>query len=229
MFLIACYAVSTNAVSQNGSEVAVEGKQMEQVERDRIKRERAAATQELAEQRKACYQKLAVTPCLNEARDQHSEKTRDLKRQEVALNDVTRKRAAAERLQVIDKRNSPEAQLEQAERRGKALQASQKRDTTRVDRQLSREAKQAQQAAKTPAQSASGDVTSTPKQASHPAHKPRDPQLTSEQRAKEAARAAQRREQAAKREKDSLANQQKLQQREAQRKKPPASGLSIPN
>lgn len=228
---IAYFALLAPAIAQNSLDVSAAEKQAEQLERERIQSERKSANQELEQRRKACYQKLAVTPCLNEARDQHSEKTRDLKRQEVALNDVQRKRAAAERVRVIEQRNSPQAQLEQAERRGKAIQATQKREESRAERQRSREAKLAQSAGSSQSQSkgeAAEGGASAAHQAQGKARKPHEPKLTPEQRADDAAKAAQRREQAIKREKDLRERQLRLTQREAQRKKPSAAGLPMP-
>jgi colicin import membrane protein len=214
-------AISQN-VSQNTSEKADE-----QAERNRIKSERAKLNESLAQQRQACYQKLAVTPCLNEARDQHNEKMRDLKRQEVALNDVQRKRAAADRVKALDQRNSPEAQLKRAQDRGKAMQDATKREESRASRQASREAKQAE-AEKAP------KAAKEPKPegiAPAPQGKPRQQpvaKVAPDQRPGQAAKMEKSRQQAAEREKDAAERKAKAAEREAKRKKPPAAGLPMP-
>ena len=224
--LIAFCAVSTAATAQNASQVNAE-KTDEQTERIRIKSERAALAQSLDQQRQACYQKLAVTPCLNAARDEHNEKMRDLKRQEIALNDAQRKRAAADRVKALDARNSPEVQLQRAQDRGKALDASGRREGDRAQKQAARESRLAEAA-----KAAQTEKQAKPKAAVPSAQgKPR-PQSTTKiapaQRAGQAERMAKSREQAAKREQDAAERRAKVAEREAKRKKPPAAGLPIP-
>jgi colicin import membrane protein len=227
IYLIAACAFSMTATGQNAPQKAIE-KADEQAERTRIKSERAKLNESLAQQRQACYQKLAVTPCLNEARDQNNEKMRDLKRQEVALNDVQRKRAAADRVKALDERNSPEAQLKRAQDRGKAMDAAAKREESRAERQASREAKQAQaanvpQAAKEPKpEGASPAPQGKPRQ--QPAAK-----LAPEQRPGQAAKMEKSRRQAAEREKAAEMRRAEALQREAKRKKPAAAALPIPD
>ncbi len=220
---------------QTGSEDTLTTMQAEHNERERIKRERTAATRELDQQRQACYQKLAVTPCLNDARDAHNEKTRDLKRQEVALNDAQRKRAAADRVSALDQRNSPEAQLKRAQDRGKALEATTRREESQATRQKSRESQQmaAASAPSEPATSKRADakppepsrkiepqpsVTSRPQSA---------PKVAPEQRAGQAAKMQKSRQQALEREKAAELRRAEAVQREAKRKKPAAAGLPI--
>lgn len=212
-------------VSQNTS-----GKTDEQAERARIKSERVNLSESLAQQRQACYQKLAVTPCLNEARDQHNEKMRDLKRQEVALNDAQRKRAAADRVKALDERNSPEAQLKRSQDRGKAMQAAARREESQAQRQKSREAKQA--AAAENAKAAS-NAPEKEREASvpQPQAKPRPQAATKvapDQRPSQAERIEKSRQQAAEREKDAAERKAKAAEREAKRKKPLAAGLPMP-
>lgn len=226
ILLIAILVAPMRANSQNTLENAKTSEQSEKIERDRINRERTAANQELEQQRKACYQKLAVTSCLNEARDTHSEKTRDLKRQEVALNDVQRKRAAAERIRMIDERNSPQAQQALAERRGRALAATAEREKAQADKKSSRQAKEAAAASKPAAQEKGSS------QQSQPSGKPRNqpsPKLAPEQRPSQTDKMAKNREQAAAREQALEKRRAEALQREANRKKPAAASLPIPN
>ena len=141
MVFIAFSAVSMPATAQNNAQLTDE-LAAERAERSRISQERAALQKSLAEQREACYQKFAVTPCLNKARDEHNEKTLDLKRQELLLSDTQRKRAAAARVSAMDERNSPAAQLARAQDRGRALEAAARRDERQAQRQNEREKKQ---------------------------------------------------------------------------------------
>lgn len=218
--------------AQNNLEIVTTVKQAEQAERERIKRERSAATQEMAAQRQACYQKLAVTPCMNEARDMHNEKTRDLKRQEVALNDVQRKRAAADRVKAADQRHSPETQLQRAQDRGKALEATARREESQAKRKKSRETKLAEAAAQAKAKPPS---TSPSKEdgavVPQPQGNPRSQQakkIASAQRTGQAERSANSAQQAVRRERDAQLRHEKAAEREAKRKKPAAAGLPVP-
>lgn len=222
IFLVAICAMNTRANAQNASEPTDPNAQ-EQVERARIASERAALTKNLELQRQACYQKLAVTPCLNDARDEFNEKMRDLKRQEVALNDMRRKRAAAQRLADVDERNSPQAQLERAQRRGRALEESAQRERERQQRQAQRAAAPA---------SASSDAPRSEPSAPKPSGKPRaasPPSDGDKTAADRAARAEANRAQAEAREKAAQDRRAKAKEREATRTKPPAAPLPIPN
>lgn len=224
IFSIALCAVSIRAHAQNSSQ-KTDPNALEQVERARIEGERKALIQNLELQRQACYQKVAVTPCLNDARDEFNEKTRDLKRQEVALNDMRRKRAAAQRLADVDERNSPQAQLERTERRGRAMEASARREQERQQRKADRAAAPA-------SAPALGGAQRRELVAPTPAGKPRaaEPRSDGDQTAADrAARAQANRLQAEAREKAAQERKAKAKESEAARAKPPAAPLPIPN
>jgi colicin import membrane protein len=227
LVLIALCAVFMPAIAQNSpqntSQRADEAAE-HNAERARITRERAELKQTLEKNRQACYQKLAVTPCLNDARDANNEKMRDLKRQEVALNDLQRKRAAADRMRAIDEKNSPQAQQALAERRGKALQATERREQSRLQRENSRQAKQSA------AEAASSDKPSqsSPKAAPAPQGKPRAEPKEKAAKEVDAAKVQRHREQAAQREKEAAERRANAQEREAKRKKPAAKPLPVP-
>lgn len=215
------------AIAQNDQEKAATELTGEQVERQRIQAQRASHDRSLAEQRESCYQKLAVTPCLNEARDTHAEKMRDLRRQEVALNDAKRKRAAADRLRSVEERNSPQAQLAQAQRRGRAMEAAAQRE----QEQAARASKQASQPADSkPASATTPDTAAQPpstakatepdqKQAAKP-----QPKSQAQQPSKPPASG----QPATDREKAAEMRRAKAQEREANRKKPLAAPLPVP-
>ncbi len=230
IILVALYAVSTPVIGQITIKNSADEKQVGQAERARIGIERAASEKTLAEQRKDCYQKLAATPCLNEARDAHREKMQDLKRQEVALSDVQRKRAAADRLKVIDQRNSPQAQLDEAQRRGKALESSKKRDASQAQRQTDRDAKQRELAATEAApRSDDASVTAAPAKPLPTGTPRKQPpsELKPELRPGQVDKMAKSREQFEKREKAAEMRRAEAVQREAKLKKPAAAGLPI--
>lgn len=231
-FAIICIAISAGfirAYAQNQPEnVLSNSVSAEQIERQRIAQERSSLKAQLEQQRQACYQKLAVNACLSEARDQYNEKMRDLKRQEVSLNDAQRKRAGADRLRAIDERNSPEAQLKQAQQRGKALESSAQRDQQRQEREISRQAKR--NAAKEVGLPTTSQATEAPAAEVKPEPKPaaaRPPQPATprpKSPAPDAALAERKRLKAAQREKEAQERRARMQEREAKRKKP----LSVP-
>ncbi len=90
-------------------------------ERARIAAARKESDAQLLAQEKLCYQKFAVTPCLEEARAKQRVVTSDLRRQEIALNDAERRRKGAEQMRQIDERLSPEAQRLAADKRAQAV------------------------------------------------------------------------------------------------------------
>lgn len=230
IILVALYAVPIIAAAQKSIENTADGKQVEAAERVRIRTERAAAAQALAEQRKACYQKLVVTSCLNDARDVSREKLQDLKRQEIALNDVQRKRAAADRLKAIDQRNSPQTQLNEAQRRGKALETSRKREESQVQRQSDRDAKQREREAAGSQPSKRDTQGAVAPAKPQPTGRPREAppaKLKPELRPGQAEKMAKNRLQAEQREKAAEMRRVEAVQREAKRKKPAAAGLPI--
>ncbi len=233
IFLIAFCAVSIPASgqipSQNTAPTATIAVQ-EATERERIARERASAQRVYENQRQACYKKLAVTSCLTESRDAHNVLMRDLKRQEIALNDAQRKRQAADRLRSIDERNSPQAQLKQAESRAAAMEKAKQREQISAEKQNVRNAK-IQAATSTPNSSASSAPSSASSVPVQPQGKPRaqtQPKPPQDQRPGYAEKIEQSRQAAAKREQEAAERRAKLAQREAHRKKPAAAGLPVP-
>jgi colicin import membrane protein len=230
VILVALYAISTMATAQKMMEDMSDVRQVEFSERARLKTERSSAEQALAAQRKACYQRFIVTSCLNEARDVHREKTQDLKRQEIALNDVQRKRAAADRLTAIDQRNSPQAQSGEAQRRGKSLEAWRKRDETQAQRQRDRGAEQRVGEAAASLPSERDTLSEMAPVKPQPAVKPRETKQTKlkpELRPGQAEKTARSLVQAEQREKAAEMRRAKAVQRESKRKKPAAAGLPI--
>jgi colicin import membrane protein len=127
LFLIASSAVFLPAFAQNalqnpsgGMPVAASTQANEHA---RIESERAQLEKNLDQSKQACYQKLAVTPCIKQAKAAHHAKMQELKRQEVGLNDARRKQAAAQRLAHIEARRLALAQnqgMAQPERASKA-------------------------------------------------------------------------------------------------------------
>jgi colicin import membrane protein len=82
---------------------APEDKQLA-AEQARISAEREQAEATFRQEEKACYGKFAVNDCLQAARKKRREVDAALRRQEVSLNDASRRRKAAERLRDIEER-----------------------------------------------------------------------------------------------------------------------------
>jgi colicin import membrane protein len=228
IFLIAVCAMNMPAIGQNASQnnQRAQEQALDTQERTRVNAERVRLNRELAEQRKACYQKLSVTACLNAARDQHNEQMRDLKRQEVALNDAKRKSAAADRQRAMDERNSPEAQLKRAQDRGRAMEAAAKREEGQAQREADRKAKLEAANKKPIARPSEAKASPEPK------GQPRslaEPKLKPEQRSGQAAIMEKNRQQSAEREKAADMRRAEALQREAKRKKPAAAPLPLPD
>ncbi len=73
-------------------------------ERARIKVEQAQVQSRFAREEAACYQRFAVNDCLQEARAHQRAALNDLRRQEIALNDVERKRKGEERIRRLNEK-----------------------------------------------------------------------------------------------------------------------------
>ena len=112
----------------------------EQAEIDRINAARQQADAEYARQQAACYQKFAVNNCLSEARDHRRVVVADLKRQEVALNDVKRKRAAADQVLRLEERQSELRAAEAESKRQQALSDQRAREERSVTKAGDRQA-----------------------------------------------------------------------------------------
>lgn len=91
-------------------------------ERERIKTERAQMETEYSSSLRACYKKLHVNNCKDEAFKIRLQKTNNLRAQERVLNDQERKQRSAAALQSIEEKNSLESQTESADRRTRSSQ-----------------------------------------------------------------------------------------------------------
>jgi hypothetical protein len=91
-------------------------------ERERIKTERSQMESEYSNSLRACYQKIHVNNCKDDAFKIRLQKTNVLRAQERVLNDQERKKRSAAALQSIEDKNSLESQTESAERRARSAQ-----------------------------------------------------------------------------------------------------------
>lgn len=111
-------------------------------ERERIKTERSQMESEYSNSLRACYQKIHVNNCKDEAFKIRLQKTNVLRAQERVLNDQERKKRSAAALQSIEDKNSSESQAESAERRARSsqqhldkLESNLEKNQERLDRQ----------------------------------------------------------------------------------------------
>ncbi len=191
----------------------------ERAERERINQERQRASAEHDAAKVDCYQRFQVNDCLNQARGKHNGQQADLKRQEISLNDLQRKRSGAEQLRKVEEKTSPQRQEEIAQQRGKALQA----DANRQQRQSERGAPV-------------GKATSGPKTAgkapqasnSNAAEKQARQKGKAAERQDKIAAAARAKAQSDERNKDAAAHAASVQARQKQSKKPPSATLPVP-
>ena len=91
-------------------------------ERERIKAERSQMEAEYSQSLRACYQKINVNSCKDDAFKIRLQKTNVLRAQERVLNDQERKQRSAAALKSIEEKNSVETQTEAAERRARSTQ-----------------------------------------------------------------------------------------------------------
>lgn len=97
-------------------------------DRSRIHLERARAEARYEKENAACYARFAVTDCLAQVRARRRETLDSLRRQDVALNDVERKRKALEQIARSKERSSVRQSEEDAARRLEAGEAQQERE-----------------------------------------------------------------------------------------------------
>lgn len=109
------------------------GKEMSlQAQRARLEESRNQEEARFTAESVACYQRFAVTDCLNKAKTRHYASMAVLRRQEVSLNDAERQLKAAEQLSRIEEKSSPQTLQDQADKRA-AAQKDQEARQQRAD------------------------------------------------------------------------------------------------
>ena len=204
--LLICMAVAFGAAAHAQDEDA-----SITAERARLKQERQKADAVYKAEEKACYGKFAVNDCLDSAKARRREIVSDLRRQEVALNDAQRKRAAAQRRSEIDEKN---AQQRERAASAPARAASQADRGARGDE---RAATRAAQAASAPSMAAQREQQVRRRVAEQEAARQRRNEDAARKAREHDARLA-----------DAAARAEKMKKREAERKKPAASALQDP-
>lgn len=207
----------------------------ERAERARISLERKRVSAEHDAAKIDCYQKFRVNDCLSQARNTHNGQQADLKRQEISLSDLQRKRRGAEQLRKVEEKTSPERQEEIAQQRGKALAF----DANRQQRQSERPNERAAPVAKAtrgPKPKPEAKAARAPRAAgqapqarsSNAAEKQARQKSKAVDRQERIAAAARAKVQNEQRSKDAAAHAASVHSRQKQHKKPPAATLPIP-
>ena len=125
-----------------------------------------------------CYTRFAVFDCLQQVRAQKRSVFDDLRRKEVDLNDLERKKKAANQLEQIREKTSPEKLEENNSRRLEALKAHSERETNAANKKAEQLEKPSPNTKDKPSRPASG--------ASRPAEDAAKNKLEFDQKVKEA-------------------------------------------
>jgi hypothetical protein len=102
--------------------------QDDESERRRIQTERAREEASYQTEEAACYARFAVTDCIRQARVHRREALDKLRRQELALNEIERKRKAQAQLEQIKEKSSSQRLEEEAAQRLEARQTQLERE-----------------------------------------------------------------------------------------------------
>lgn len=103
------------------------------IQQDRMREERRYATEDAA-----CYQRFAVTDCLRAVQIRRRETFDELRRQEILLNDLERKRRGAEQLGRIEEKASEQTMQQDAQRRAAAQQEQKERQERTIQKNTER-------------------------------------------------------------------------------------------
>ncbi len=212
-------SLPANAPSQDAQDAAFDANQ--RAERDRLAREGAQASQAYSDAQKACYQKFQVNACLTEARNAHNAAQADLKRQEIALNDMQRKRKAVLQQQRTEEKTSPQRQQELAEKRGTAMENDAQRKQREAGRRPPAEGASAKAPNPTPRTAPQAKPSTQAEQLARQREKAADQQTR-------VARAAQAKARTEQKRKDAEQRKAEAQKRLQSKNKPPAADLPIP-
>lgn len=110
----------------------------EAAQRAQIAQARAQAEQQYLAAERQCYQRFAVTDCLDEAKRGRRKALGQLHRQEAALNAARRQRDGEARREAIAQRSTPEKQRAAAEGQAQAAAATDARQARHADKQAAR-------------------------------------------------------------------------------------------
>jgi len=95
-----------------------------------IQEARSAEEARFSDQERACYQRFAVNDCLKQVRLKRRLAFEDLRRQEVILNDLERRKKAVDQLELIQEKSSPQKLEEANASRLEAVKAQKEREAS---------------------------------------------------------------------------------------------------
>ena len=102
----------------------------EGMSRQQIQEARSAEEARISDQESACYERFAVNDCLKQARAKRRLALEGLRRQEVILNDLERRKKAADQLELIQEKSSPQKREEANASRPDAVKAQKEREAS---------------------------------------------------------------------------------------------------
>ena len=102
----------------------------EGMSRQQIQEARSAEEARISDQESACYERFAVNDCLKQARAKRRLALEGLRRQEVILNDLERRKKAADQLELIQEKSSPQKREEANASRLDAVKAQKEREAS---------------------------------------------------------------------------------------------------
>jgi len=139
--LMACFGLKAQTGTGSSSDA----------ERLRISADRSRLEAAFAVEDTACYKRFLVNNCLDEVKVRRRDALADLRRQEIVLNDEARKAKAAEQLQKIEDKSSPEKLQREADERAQAVKDFEERMARDKQKNAGREVLQAGEKAKSDA------------------------------------------------------------------------------
>jgi len=118
-FLIAFYFASASAQTSP-----------ERLTHQQIQKARSAEEAHFSDQERVCYERFAVNDCLKQVRVKRRSALENLRRQEVILNDLERRKKAADQLELIQEKSSPQKLEEANASRLDAVKAQKEREAS---------------------------------------------------------------------------------------------------
>jgi hypothetical protein len=100
----------------------------EDVTRQQIQEARSAEETRFSVQERACYERFAVNDCLKQVRAKRRLALDDLRRQDIFLNDLERRKKGSDQLELIQEKSSPQKLEESNASRLDAVKAQQERE-----------------------------------------------------------------------------------------------------
>ena len=148
ILLFGLMAISLQVFSQENADPAWVGGLNIAQERANLDQMRQSIDAEYKAAKVACYQKLAVTSCLDKARQSKYKKDNEHKRLSLVLNDLERTQNASEALQRIDDKQSPAQQAQRESQRADRLQQQSDRQSRHSEAQQKQQDKEAEASSK---------------------------------------------------------------------------------